>query len=146
MYKIVVLTHATSDFAQKPSMLRRIVATWRATGHDGAVVAGTGSAPDADVAILARRSVCHPEEYLRLASRCARVLNGGVTDTRKRAFSRLILRRDDESDGPVIVKTDLNSGGMPEVRAVHGARQVGKKSDPALLRLTASGAPTPFWR
>ena len=45
------------------------------------------------------------------------LLNGGVRDISKRSFSELILKRDSNYDGPVIVKTDANSGGEPELRS-----------------------------
>ena len=37
-------------------------------------------------------------------------------DISKSKISANILRRDDSHSGPVIIKTDLNSGGLPEKR------------------------------
>jgi hypothetical protein len=42
------------------------------------------------------------------------VMNGRVADTSKRRISRHLVGRDDAYDGPVIVKTNLNFGGMME--------------------------------
>lgn len=43
-------------------------------------------------------------------------MNGAATDIRKRMVSRHLLRSGDAWNGPVIVKTDLNCGGWPELR------------------------------
>jgi hypothetical protein len=42
------------------------------------------------------------------------VLNRDVLDIRKRTFSRNLVSQTDDYDGPVIIKTDANSGGKPE--------------------------------
>jgi hypothetical protein len=51
-------------------------------------------------------------------SRCARVVNRAVTDISKRVVSRHLVRSPEEYPGAVIVKSDLNFGGMPEARLV----------------------------
>ena len=58
-----------------------------------------------------------PEPYLEFAARYPIVLNGRVRDIRKTAISRYLVRPGDDWGGPVIVKTDLNSGGYPEYRS-----------------------------
>jgi hypothetical protein len=56
-----------------------------------------------------------PSAYERLRSAYPVLLNGAVADISKRRLgSELIVDRDDAYDGPVIVKTDLNAGGVPE--------------------------------
>lgn len=145
MARIVVLTHATDDFDRRASLMRRIATTWRAEGHDVVVAAGTRGVPSADVAILHIDLSVIPQDYLDVASRFPRVLNGRVTDIRKRSFSRHLVQRDDSWAGPVIVKTDLNFGGLPEVYAVQKAQQTGATADPTLLRITATNAPYPLF-
>jgi hypothetical protein len=54
-----------------------------------------------------------PEEFSRLHGYRA-VINGRVMDITKRSFSSLMLGREADYAGPVIVKTDANCGGMPE--------------------------------
>jgi hypothetical protein len=44
----------------------------------------------------------------------ARVVNGGVLDISKRAFSTIEVLQGDDWSGPVIVKTNLNHFGIPE--------------------------------
>jgi hypothetical protein len=59
-----------------------------------------------------------PRRYLRCMERFPRVLNRRVDDISKRRISRNLLRRDASWDGPVIVKTDRNYGGLPEARSL----------------------------
>ena len=49
------------------------------------------------------------------AARYPRTLNALARDIRKRSFSSLSLEKDPSYSGPVIVKTDLNNGGRPEL-------------------------------
>jgi hypothetical protein len=62
-----------------------------------------------------------PPEYLTFAKAYSVVVNGGVTDIRKRTFSTQKVEPGDGWNGPVVVKTDANFGGLPEkVRAWPG--------------------------
>jgi hypothetical protein len=83
-----------------------------------------------------------PEAYLEFAARYPIVLNGRVRDIRKTTTSRYLLRSDGGWEGPVIVKTDLNSGGSPE--RVYASRWL-RRSDRARAvadRLTRRGTIT----
>ena len=55
-----------------------------------------------------------PADYARAAARYPKVINGGVVDISKREISDQLVRRGDGYGGPVIVKTDRNSGGSRE--------------------------------
>jgi hypothetical protein len=56
-----------------------------------------------------------PPQYAEVFSRCAKVVNRGVQDISKRRVSRNRITAPQEYDGPVIVKTNRNAGGAPEV-------------------------------
>jgi hypothetical protein len=58
-----------------------------------------------------------PDAYLALAARFARTINASTRDISKRAISRHLVARDDAYDGPVIVKTNNNCGGLKEAQA-----------------------------
>jgi hypothetical protein len=82
-----------------------------------AIVHGPGEQlPDADLAILHTDITAVGEDYGRLVDHYPRVINGRVRDTSKTVFSDLLVRRDSGWRGPVIVKTNLNYGGMREMR------------------------------
>jgi hypothetical protein len=56
-----------------------------------------------------------PAAYERLRTAYPALLNGRVADIGKRRVSaELTVERGDLYDGPVVVKTDLNAGGIPE--------------------------------
>ena len=95
-------------------MLRHVAATWEAQGHRVVVVAGSQDWPDADVAILHVDLTVIPEEYRRGLNRFPVVVNGAALDISKRVVSRNLLNRDDAWTGAVVVKSNLNDGGVTE--------------------------------
>jgi len=68
----------------------------------------------ADAAFLHVDMSLIPQDYLDLAMRYPRVINGKVSDIRKRHVSRNLLEPASDWAGPVLVKSDLNIGGKPE--------------------------------
>jgi hypothetical protein len=113
---IVILTHADDEFAGRPFLLRSLASVWTRAGHRVTVAEGAGPSPMGDIAILHVDLSHVPGAYARVAKRYGRVINGRVTDIRKRLVSTNLLDRGDAWSGPVIVKTDLNCGGLPEAR------------------------------
>jgi len=87
---------------------------WREAGHDVVFLFGARRFVPADLVFVHIDLSVVPERYFRFARRYPIVVNGAVKDIRKRRFSENLLRRDDDWDGPVIVKSDLNAGGCPE--------------------------------
>jgi hypothetical protein len=69
-----------------------------------------------------------PRRLAEQLSGCARVINRRVLDIAKRKISRQLVASPDEYDGPVIVKTNLNFGGKPELRLIreHGGEPLQK--------------------
>jgi hypothetical protein len=55
-----------------------------------------------------------PDEYRAIAARYPIVLNGKIRDIRKSVVSTNLVHSPDAWSGPVIVKSDLNFGGVPE--------------------------------
>lgn len=116
MANILIITHAHDRFRACDYILRRFVRHWLAAGHRVSVVKGVGDWPDADIAFLHVDLSVVPDAYAEAAQRYPVVVNGAATDIRKRMVSRHLLRSGDAWNGPVIVKTDLNCGGWPELR------------------------------
>jgi hypothetical protein len=127
--RVVVLIHEFDDFANDGYLLSRVVQHWREAGNEVEIVRGIPSSPPAaDVALLHANMTVVPAEYLELANRYPVVINGATTDISKRRVSQQILSATDDYAGPVIVKTDLNYGGRPELKQ---ARQRGTpQTDP----------------
>jgi hypothetical protein len=59
-----------------------------------------------------------PRRIRRFAQRYPKQINANALDIRKRATVDGLLNRGDSYVGPVIVKSDLNYGGLPELKAL----------------------------
>jgi hypothetical protein len=129
MTDIVIIRHAreTTDFPKySVSILAEV---WREAGHRVTVVCGIDDLPQADLAFLHVDLSVVPQTYTAVAQRFPRVVNGRARDIRKQTVSRHLVRRDSGWPGPVIAKSDLNCGGIPEWRMM---RQHGRPGEAAL--------------
>lgn len=115
--RIAVLQHEHDGFESSEYMLRDIAAVWRERGIGVELIRGCPPhiEPERfDAAVMHVDVTRVPEEYLAFAGRFNRVLNLGTRDISKRSISEHIVRPRDGYDGPVIVKTDRNCGGLRE--------------------------------
>ncbi len=128
MAHIVILTNTFDEFSTRGYLLRDLSLHWQAQGHRVSVTEGLENWPQADVAVLHVDLSLVPEAYVRASKRYARVINGAALDIRKRRVSKVILRHDDDWSGPVIVKTNLNRGGVPEMRYLQMLKNAGLRS------------------
>jgi len=122
MAKLVIVTHEFDVFVRRdPSgtissmyMLWDVMNHLAAMGHDCHVTTGPKPHPG-DIALLHVDASVVPEEYLALAAHYEATINFAATDITKRRISSLRLAPGDDWSGPVIVKSNLNSEGKPEV-------------------------------
>ncbi len=114
--RIAVLCHAlqTPEEAESYYMVGLLARKWREDGHDVDFVFGTQAGLNVDVALIHVDLSRVPRSYVKLARKQPRVLNDRIRDIRKTRTSPNLVSRDSHYDGPVIVKTDLNSAGIPE--------------------------------
>ncbi len=89
---------------------------WKEQGHEVVQLFGTGRRVEADLVFVHVDLSVVPEAYLAFAADYPVAVNGRVRDIRKSTFSEFLLQADDPWDGPVIVKSDRNYGGVPEAR------------------------------
>ncbi len=120
--RVALLTHLRQGL--DPGYFLAAIAThhWRPGGIEVVLQQGLRDPSAVDLAILHVDLTRVPPDYLALAARYPRTLNGAVADIAKRRISGHLLSEDDGSDGPVIVKSDLNSGGASERRLRAAAR------------------------
>jgi hypothetical protein len=113
--KITVLLHE-ADVGPRTAgyVLWPMCAAWRAAGHEVDVRHGVSEPIDGDLVFLHIDLTRVPEEYLAAVAAHPRVINREVVDIGKAAVSRVRVTGPAETDGPVIVKTELNHGGTPE--------------------------------
>ena len=91
-----------------------MLGAWRGSGHRVTVVRGLDRNVRGDVAIQHVDCSVVPPDYAELAAGFPVVVNGLPRDIRKRTISRQLVRPGDGWTGPVIIKSDLNFGGIPE--------------------------------
>lgn len=125
MARIVVITHEYDDFFSRDYLIEGLFEHWRGTGHELIVTAGTRTEISGDIAILHVDCSVVDDAYLDYAKRFPIVLNAGTRDIRKSAISRVIVNRGDDWRGPVVVKSNLNTGGLPEHIHNRIARRMG---------------------
>lgn len=109
----IITNEFTSKIEGSRYMLAHLVERWKNEGIDIHVTAGCNFIP-ADLAFMHVDTTVVPDQYLELASRYPVVINGRVRDILKSSVSQYLLTQNDTYQGPVIVKTNANYGGVNE--------------------------------
>lgn len=112
--RIAILVHENQYRIRVDYMIDTYAKFWREDGHEVLTVVGTKEWVPADLVIVHVDLSVVPQEYLDFAARYPVALNAKVRDIRKSSFSRQLLKRGDIYNAPVIVKSDLNYGGLAE--------------------------------
>ncbi len=113
--RIAVLFHSGHRYnSQGGYIVDHLAQFWREDGHEVVYLFGTGQYLPADLLFVHVDLSVVPEKYLAFAARYPLVVNGRIRDIRKSVTSGGLLHRGDPWTGQVIVKSDLNCGGMPE--------------------------------
>jgi hypothetical protein len=146
MARIVVITHTYDDFRRRKFLLGSLARHWIEAGHDVSVAAGLGDWPAGDIAVMHLDLSVVPAAYLEASRRYPRVVNVGARDIRKRVVSRHRVLPDDGWQGPVIVKTDLNCRGIPELNAIDAFQRDGRPPDLAAGPVVTTPYPYPVLR
>ena len=98
-------------------MLHQIAQVWREQGHEVVITADLDPAIEADVAINHLDRTTLPLDLLSFFSRFPATINATALDISKQAISTNLVSKQDAYDGPVIVKTNANYGGLAEPAA-----------------------------
>lgn len=113
--KIAIILHKDDVRAESGIYFIQMIARfWRKSGHEVTFVHGIQKNIQADLALLHVNLSVVPGEYVEYAKQFPISLNVDITDIRKRKVSQQLVQTNDAYNGPVIIKTDLNSGGIPE--------------------------------
>lgn len=113
--RIAIIHHADRGVDGHSYFIRMLRREWEAAGHTVVVVDDPRRFQPADVAVAHIDLTRIPERWQDLLRRYPRVVNGRLTDISKSAVSPLTVREGDGWDGPVIVKTEANCAGLPEI-------------------------------
>ncbi len=128
--RVAVLHHETHYHRKTPYLIDFLIDIWRASGIEVIEVFGTSDFIPADVAILHIDVSVVPDMYIHFASQYPVVLNNLVKDICKATISLHLVSVDSPYQGPVIVKSNLNSAGYPERLIEH----LESKPSPTLLQ------------
>jgi hypothetical protein len=115
--RILIQTHRRdSPIEGSKYTLNSLLGFWRQMGLS--ILFQSGLPPWGTVAAeIAMNHICAtrtPAPYLNYLCRFPTVINGALVDTSKQLYNRDLLSRGNRYDGPVIIKTKLNSGGANE--------------------------------
>ena len=115
--KILILQHLYNNFATSDPLVKKLCHYWSNQGHEIVIASGVNQTlPDADIAILHVDLTKLAEEYSHALDKFPVIINGHIQDISKDLYSDLIVSKDDNYQGEVIVKTKANVGGILEQR------------------------------
>lgn len=127
---LFVLTHRQQGRA-RGYFVELLARVWQARGQPVVFHQGPQPAPPEATALLHVDLTRLPQDYLEWSRRFRACIGSAPADISKRAISQALVDRDDDYDGAVMVKTDLNALGKPErlLAAASGAplRRLGLK-------------------
>ena len=135
-------------------LIRFTLEELRKRGHSIAVMVGTKKRVPGDVAILHTDCSIVPQDYREAAAEFPIAINAGTHNITKRFISDAVLDRDSAWQGPVIVKSNFNSGGGAEEFHNRFAERQGREPPhpeirpfrPYQLFDSPSLVPEEFWR
>ena len=117
--RILVVHSKHEPFNEQPFVVHLLAEEWRKRGIPVDVTDSLTEPTGPDVLVFPHSDITGtPPPLAKVLSQCARVMNRAVTDISKRKISRFLVNSPDEYGGEVIVKTNLNYGGKPEMRIV----------------------------
>ena len=100
---------------KKSYSIAELVRVWVNDGNEVYLIFGTKRYIPADIIIVHVDLSVVPDEYLEFARRYPISINSSVKDIRKTLISKNLLTREDSYAGKVIVKTNHNYAGRPEL-------------------------------
>ena len=125
--RIVVIRRANDDFDRYSYVIRLLMEQWRQWSFQVEVTSDAETAVGVATVVIPHEDVTRtPAEYEKSFDRCAAVVNRAVKDISKRRISKNLIRRPGDHDGPVIVKTNLNCGGVAELNGVRDKGRFGR--------------------
>jgi hypothetical protein len=114
--RIAILRHERAEHMRGKHVIDIMADYWRKEGHGVIFLYGTKRFIPADLLFVHVDLSVVPNAYLTFAKRYPTVINGCIKDIRKETFSQNLLKRKDPWNGPVIVKTNKNYAGVPELK------------------------------
>lgn len=100
-----------------PYLLKYLCQEWERSGHDVIYTRSLDNClSSVDVLFMHIDLTVIPSTFVDAVRKYPVTINRNVVDISKHTFSNIMLQRDQVYDGPVIVKTSCNYGGLPEYK------------------------------
>lgn len=113
--RIAILFHENdTDHTLKCSLISEFSRFWIDDGHEVIYLFGTKEYIPADLLFVHVDVSVVPDSYIEFSKKYPITVNASVKDIRKSVITKHILHRNSNWSGPVIVKSDRNSAGIPE--------------------------------
>ena len=112
--RIGILHHDRIGIVRRGYLIDLMADLWEERNAEVVDIIGIDTRVPVDLLLLHVDLSVVPEAYRRFAQNYSRVINLSAVDIRKRNYLEDLVGVDDESSGPVIVKSNLNHGGLPE--------------------------------
>ncbi len=116
MPRLLVVCHPNDRFMTGSYILHAMLLEMKRTGLGMKVQRHWTERPPADLVIPHIDLTVWPDSLIEFLTHYPNVVNRRLADISKRSISEDLLRPGDEWRGPVIVKTDLNYGGIVDRR------------------------------
>jgi len=112
--RLAILHSRSTPRGARHHMISQIESHLNALGVETVHLYGTRQFEPADAIFVHVDLSVVPERVRRFAAKYPMQINAGARDIRKTSFADGLLERWNAYDAPVIVKSDLNYGGVPE--------------------------------
>jgi hypothetical protein len=124
--KVAILIHENEREPLDPRFIAAAMASaWRAMGIEAVVIRGVDERVEADLWLPHVDLTIRPDDYTQFFDARPHVVNRQVVDISKKRISSLLVHSGDGYRGPVIVKSNENYGGRPELRLLGDVRKHG---------------------
>lgn len=137
----VLLYEKDNHQTLKQHLICLLAEQWRQDGHEVIFLFGIDEFVPADLLFVHIDLSIVPDSYLEFAKRYPIAINGTIKDIRKSTYIPDLLERGDSWDGPVIVKSDNNSAGIPERKRAGYLGKLHEKVLKAIHRFKAGTSP-----
>lgn len=126
MAKILILEHFLQHGVRQDYILYSLADRWQRDGHTVRLQWGAKYLEAADIVFMNVDLTVTPDAYRRLVKDHPKVVNRAAVDISKRRVSRLLLTAGSDHAGPVIIKTNANSGGRVDHYLAEKAKREGR--------------------
>lgn len=111
---VAIVVNDTGRFARMHYFIEVLREAWAEMGITSMLVDASGPLAAADAAFLHVNATKVPQVCFDAATTYPTAVNERAKDISKRLVSRRLVKQGDGYEGPVIIKTDGNCGGLPE--------------------------------